>query len=453
MSEDQDIKEQQENFALDSLEAEEYLEQEQFDEVEALEASEEEEALLAASTQEDAFVELHGAVAELDSEEEEADDLDQHQEVDLENTELAEYESGEVEQLEFLDTEEISSVVESVLFANNKPISFKTIKECFKGTQVKTSQIKKAIEQLKMDYANPFRGFTLEEVTNGYQLRTKMDNLKFLKGQVKKKSFKLSGPALEVLSIVAYKQPCIKHDVDEIRGVESGHLVRGLLERGLLAFAGKSELPGKPMYYATTKKFLEIFGLRNLTELPSLSEIDDLIPDGIGDEMDKKETLGEVAENLDQGEAISYSSGEEELEDINAALSDISVTTDFFEQEKVRIREERDRMRAEDIQQALDLEEEVDEKDIKWLERFNKAEEEKLALQKAKDEKEGVEENQELEEDSTKESDAEVLLVDDSSAEVVDEMNLKSEIIVEESSSPQKTEKQIQADLDVWMED
>lgn len=114
----------------------------------------------------------------------------------------------------------------------------------------------------------------LEEVAGGFQIRTKPDNQKYLQRTVKGRPFRLSGPALEVLAIVAYKQPCTKAMVDEIRGVESGHLMRGLLDRGLMHFAGKSELPGRPMFYETTRKFLEIFSLRNINELPSLNEID-----------------------------------------------------------------------------------------------------------------------------------------------------------------------------------
>ena len=380
----------------------------------------------------------------------------------IEDSELSEYESGEVEDLEFLGTEEISSIIESLLFANDKPVSFKTIKDCFKGTQVKVSQVKKSIELLKVDYASPARGFTLEEVTNGYQLRTKADNLKYLKGAVKVKSFKLSGPALEVLSILAYKQPCIKHEVDEIRGVESGHLIRGLMERGLLTFAGKSELPGKPMYYATTRKFLEIFGLRNLNELPSLSEIDDLIPEGIGDELDKKESLGDVAEDLSQQtELTSYSSGEEELEAINTSLTSISTTTDFFEQEKIRLREERERLKAEDIQQAIELEEEVDDKDRRWLERYKSIKIEKEALSQAKEEKKQSEIDDaaidsELDEksmESISEIELENLVQYSDSEAAQDSIQNLSSTSMEEPTPASKSEKQIQEDLDIWLEE
>lgn len=287
-----------------------------------------------------------------------------------EGSELEAYESASIEEEEFLEDDQVSAIIESILFSTDKPQSFATIKQAFKGTNIAIKQIRRAMDLLATEYAGARRGVTLEEVTGGFQLRTKVDNMPYLKRMLKVRTFKLSGPALEVLSIVAYKQPCIKADVDDIRGVESGHLMRGLLDRGMLAFAGKSELPGKPMYYQTTRKFLEIFGLRSLKELPSLSEIDELIPEGI-DEQEEKKTLDMLTEDLSE-EVVgkSYSEGEEELSKITDKLSEISTTTDFFEQEKQREREKRDAQRAQDIRERLVMEEEVPGKDVKWLERY-----------------------------------------------------------------------------------
>ncbi len=284
-------------------------------------------------------------------------------------TELEDFESVEIEEREFLPTEQIQSIVESILFATEKPQSLALIKQAFKGTQVRTKDIKDAIHALMIDYASGSRGFTLEEINGGYQLRTKVDNMEFLKGMVKARPFKLSGPALEVMSIVAYKQPIIKAQIDEIRGVESGHLLRALMEKSLVAFAGKSEFPGKPMLYQTTRKFLEIFGLRNLKELPSLSEIDELIPEGIGEE-EEKETLGDITDQMAEQAKDSYSEGEEELLKITEQLSDISTSSEFFEQEKARQKTKRDAEKAQDIREAIAVGEEVSTRDRNWLERY-----------------------------------------------------------------------------------
>jgi segregation and condensation protein B len=207
----------------------------------------------------------------------------------------------------------------------------------------------------------------------------------FLKKISKARPFRLSGPALEVLSIIAYKQPIIKNEIDQIRGVESGHLVRALMEKGLVSFEGKTDLPGKPMAYSTTRKFLEIFGLRNLQELPTLSEIDQLLPEGIGEE-EEKETLSDVTSSMSQAIGSSYSEGEEELTHITEKINSIDTSSEFFEQEKQRQKEKRDRERAEDIREALAVGEPVEAKDVKWLERY----ETQIALAQAAAQKEAV---------------------------------------------------------------
>lgn len=270
---------------------------------------------------------------------------------------------------EFVDSFQLLSVLESVFFASDKPVSLATLKQVFEGTTVDTKTLKKALEEMQMIYAEPTRGVTLEEVTGGWQLRTKLDNMDFLKRISKARPFKLSGPALEVLSIIAYKQPIIKNEVDQIRGVESGHLVRALMEKGLVSFEGKTDLPGKPMAYSTTRKFLEIFGLRNIQELPTLSEIDQLLPEGIGEE-EEKETLSSVTDMMSQALTSSYSEGEEELSHITEKINAIDTSSEFFEEEKRRQKEKRDREKAEDIREALALGELVENRDKKWLERY-----------------------------------------------------------------------------------
>jgi segregation and condensation protein B len=292
--------------------------------------------------------------------------------VELEGTELEGFESAEIEDVEVLSEEQVVSIVESALFATDKPLSVAVIKQAFKGTQIRSKEIRAALARLQEEYVETNRGFTLEEVAGGFQMRTKSENMKYLRQSVKARPFKLSGPALEVMSICAYKQPVTKAQIDEIRGVESGHLLRALMEKGLVTFGERSELPGKPMFYETTRKFLEIFGLRNLQELPSLHEIDQLIPEGIGP-AEEKETLGDLTGHLSQELTASYSEGEEELLKITDELNDISTSSEFFEQEKTRQREKRDLERAQNLREAIAVGEPVDEKDRRWLERYEVA--------------------------------------------------------------------------------
>jgi segregation and condensation protein B len=283
-----------------------------------------------------------------------------------------------------LEDPQIKSIIESLLFASIHPISFAQLKSVFYNTNVDSDRLRDILAHLETDYSGGERGILLEEVSGGYQLRTKVDNAGWLRKLVKARPFRLSGPALEVLSIISYKQPMIKSEIDDIRGVESGHLVRALMEKNLVKFAGKSELPGKPMLYGTTKQFLELFGLRNIRELPTLSEIDKLIPEGIGEtsEIDG-ETLGSLADKIAMAPGKSYSEAETELLSITDALSGISTSSEFFEQEKIREREKRDNERAQDLRERQIVGETLPDADIRWLLKFDAKFEAKIAAEMA----------------------------------------------------------------------
>ncbi len=290
---------------------------------------------------------------------------------ELAGTELEDFYAADIEELEFVEDQRLESIIESILFASDRPVSLNSIKMVFKGTNIKTDKIKRMIDQLQIEYAGSTRGVVLEEVSGGYQLRTKVDNMEFLRRTLKARTFRLSGPALEVLSIVAYKQPTIKSEIDEIRGVESGHLLRALMEKGLVNFEGKSELPGRPMQYGTTRKFLEIFGLRNLRELPTLSQIDEILPEGISEEEGQK--LSDVTASLSEQVGTSFSQGEEELTKITEQLEDITTSSDFFEQEKIRQKQKKESDKAQNIREAIAVGEHVPTRDVNWLARYEEA--------------------------------------------------------------------------------
>ncbi|PIU00962.1 MAG: SMC-Scp complex subunit ScpB [Bdellovibrionales bacterium CG10_big_fil_rev_8_21_14_0_10_45_34] len=304
-----------------------------------------------------------------DSEESASEELQES--VNVSGTELEAFESAEIEETEFIEASQVKSILESILFSTDKPLSFDLIHQAFKGSNVTRAELRSALESYQIDLADSQRGVTLEIVANGYQLRTKIDNQEYLKRMIKGRPFKVSGPALEVLSIVAYKQPIVKSEVDQIRGVESGHLLRALMDRGLIKFGERSDLPGKPMNYESTRKFLEIFGLRNLKELPSLSDIESLIPEGI-DEVEEKPKLADLTDDLSMKAGVTYSEGEQELERITGQLTEISATTEFFEQEKIREKARKDKERAEDVKELLALGREVPFKDVRWLEKYER---------------------------------------------------------------------------------
>ena len=180
-------------------------EEKEFDEIESEEILGEEEAGSPFSDdqpEEESEEELLAAVEEI----EEAEVTD----AGIEGSELDAFESAAIEEVEFVEDEQAESIIESLLFASDKSVSIPTLRELFKGTNITRDHIKRIIERLSVEYAGAKRGVVLEEVNGGFQIRTKVDNMKFLRRLLRGRSFKLSGPALEVLSIVAYKQPVIQ---------------------------------------------------------------------------------------------------------------------------------------------------------------------------------------------------------------------------------------------------
>jgi segregation and condensation protein B len=168
--------------------------------------------------------------------------------------------------------ERLKSIIESLLFASDKPLPVKKLIE-LTGERA-AENVTAAVEALRADYAD--RGVVLHEVAGGFQFRTNPMNAHWVRQLLAGRPVKLGRAQLEVLSIVAYRQPITRPEVDEIRGVDSGGTVKGLLDRGLIRVLGKKEEPGRPMLYGTTKEFLEFFNLKDLKDLPTLREFYEL---------------------------------------------------------------------------------------------------------------------------------------------------------------------------------
>ena len=178
---------------------------------------------------------------------------------------------------EKLSLTDLQSILESLLFTMGRPLSLQALSQALRVEQVPTKKIKQALSLLSAQYQESHRGIELKEVAGGWQLRTKEENKDYIRRMIKGRLFQLSAVALEVLVIVAYRQPCKKMSVDEIRGVESGHLLKTLMEKDLICFGPKSQDPGHPITYKTTPRFLEVFGLKSLKDLPSFNDIQDLL--------------------------------------------------------------------------------------------------------------------------------------------------------------------------------
>jgi segregation and condensation protein B len=136
------------------------------------------------------------------------------------------------------------------------------------------------IAELNAEYEARGASFEIVEVAGGYQLRTRPDLAPYLRELQPRRTVRLSRAALESLALIAYKQPITRAEIEHVRGVDAGAVVRTLLERDLVRIAGHREIPGRPILYATTKRFLELFGLASLEDLPSLREVQDLATSG-----------------------------------------------------------------------------------------------------------------------------------------------------------------------------
>ncbi len=168
---------------------------------------------------------------------------------------------------------ELVAGVEALLFASAEPIAVAALAAAL---HCETGQARLAIEVLRTDLARPGRGLSLEEIGAGWQLRTASRFAGPILALSGARPARLSRPALEVLALVAYRQPVTRGEIDGFRGVDSGAVLRSLLERGLVRTAGRRDEPGKPLEYRTTAAFLELFSLADLSELPSSRDRTDL---------------------------------------------------------------------------------------------------------------------------------------------------------------------------------
>jgi segregation and condensation protein B len=162
--------------------------------------------------------------------------------------------------------------VEALLFAADAPLSARQIAS-FLGKRVKPAQIREWVEALKGDYDEGGRAFQILEIGGGYCLLTRPEYQAYIrKLRVSEKASRLSEAALDTLSVVAYKQPILKADVNQIRGVESGPILKTLMEKGLVRVVGRAETLGRPILYGTSRRFLDQFSLNSLKDLPKMEK-------------------------------------------------------------------------------------------------------------------------------------------------------------------------------------
>ena len=178
-----------------------------------------------------------------------------------------------------------NSIIEALIFSSDESLSSGEIINAIKGidgseTEISEKDIEETVERLNKSYLDDKRAFKIVKIANGFLYSTTEDYAKyvgFLSSEKTKR--RLSTAALETLSIIAYKQPITKPEIETIRGVNSDHIVNSLLEKNLINIKGRSESIGRPLLYTTTDEFLKYFGLYSLTDLPKPREIEEIMND------------------------------------------------------------------------------------------------------------------------------------------------------------------------------
>jgi segregation and condensation protein B len=165
----------------------------------------------------------------------------------------------------------VESVIEAILFATDEPLTDSRLASI---VETSAKQVRESIDNLNAKYEAGNNAFRIEQIAGGYQMLTLNIYNSWLKKMLHARSdSKLSPAALETLAIVAYKQPVIRADIEAVRGVAAGEVLRSLMYKGLVKITGRAEILGRPMLYGTTKKFLEVFGLNSLKDLPKAEEL------------------------------------------------------------------------------------------------------------------------------------------------------------------------------------
>lgn len=223
-----------------------------------------------------------------------------------------------------LNEETLGAAIEALIFVSDKPMSLNKIRNAIDET-IPLKAIHQAIQKLQEEYEQKNHGIRLQEVALGYQFRTKATYSKILQNYLKVTMPSLTPATLEVLAVITYKQPISKTQIDILRGVDSSHLVKTLLDKKLITVSGRSEEEiGKPSLYVTTSEFLEFFNLTSIEQLPTYSELEELA------ELDVLKGIPSVKDVIHPADAQVFDFDDlMEIDNIANKIKDIPVDTDF----------------------------------------------------------------------------------------------------------------------------
>ncbi|RME29763.1 MAG: SMC-Scp complex subunit ScpB [Deltaproteobacteria bacterium] len=220
-------------------------------------------------------------------------------------------------------------VVESMLFVSGEPMTAKSIlavlRQFHEGVGMR--QLRVVLDRLRTELREQGRGIRLAEVARGYQLRTPPECAPYLKKMVTRRPPRMTRATLETLAIVAYQQPITRAEVEQIRGVDCGQVMRQLLEKGLLKIIGRKDEPGRPLLYGTTDEFLKLFSLRDLASLPTLKDFAELAEEAqeeaVAEQQKADEQLIEKLQEVAEGE-FAPPGDDEVVRDLAEAMAEVS---------------------------------------------------------------------------------------------------------------------------------
>jgi segregation and condensation protein B len=183
-----------------------------------------------------------------------------------------------------MEREEIKSIIESLLFVADGPLTIQRLGEVLEG--VEKEDLRSTLDELQAELENSRRGVRLVEVAGGYQLRTAKVNADWVKKFLGGRPARMGRATLETLAIIAYRQPITRAEIESIRGVDVDGVINTLLDRSLIRAVARKDVPGRPFLYGTTPEFLQLFNLKDLTHLPTLKEMEEItLPEMPGDEL------------------------------------------------------------------------------------------------------------------------------------------------------------------------
>jgi segregation and condensation protein B len=212
-----------------------------------------------------------------------------------------------------LTDETLKALIEAIIYVAPEPVSLDAILKALEGEE--RERVKAQIETLIQEYSQSCHGIEVRQVAGGYRFSSKPEHHEVLRKFVKslKPPIRLSKPALETLAVIAYRQPVTLPEIEEIRGVDCGGVIHTLLEKKLVVTAGRKDVVGRPILYRTSKEFLVHFGLKDLNELPSLKEFEELARQALGPELPSDQ--GQQQTPAESGLSVTNTEERDELPD------------------------------------------------------------------------------------------------------------------------------------------